>query len=88
MPDSYAVVLDVLTHTFGVPTTEVSPHRELGTLELDSLARAELALILKERLGVMCSDQDVPPGVTVEALAGLLDARAPCRPRTGPAEAG
>lgn len=75
MARGYGTVLDVLTSTFSVPPVEVQPHKEFGTLDLDSLARSELALILKETLGVPCSDQDVPAHATVGGLAALLDAR-------------
>ncbi|MBP2406523.1 acyl carrier protein [Streptomyces syringium] len=87
MPGVYDAVFGVLTGTLAVPPAEVGPQRQLDALHLDSLARAELALTLKELLGVPCSDHDVPATATVGGLAALLDDRLADRTRAPGGEA-
>ncbi|MFF4407477.1 acyl carrier protein [Streptomyces sp. NPDC001262] len=52
MTDTCDVVRSILTRTFRVPDHEITPHVTLEQLRLDSLALAEFALVLQERIGV------------------------------------
>ncbi|MDQ0789991.1 acyl carrier protein [Streptomyces sp. B3I7] len=72
MPDTYDTVRSVLTDTFRVPGTDIEPGRTLGQLDLDSLALAELALVLHERLGVRIDGEYASRDTTVDRLAGHL----------------
>ncbi|MER5784235.1 acyl carrier protein [Streptomyces mobaraensis] len=76
MSDPYETLLDVLEGTFAIPRAEVDPSTKLTELGLESLARAELALILRDHFAVPLSEEDVPVDATVGDLAGLLSRRA------------
>lgn len=45
-------ITDVLISTFKVPAAEILPDSTMDSLEMDSLAVAEFAVIIKEKLGV------------------------------------
>ncbi|MFI9203041.1 acyl carrier protein [Streptomyces sp. NPDC053048] len=75
MPDPHETLLGILEAHFGIDRAEVNPSVPLTALELDSLARAELALILRDRLGVALTEEDLPEGATVRNVLDLLAAR-------------
>ncbi|MFI8169867.1 acyl carrier protein [Streptomyces sp. NPDC086081] len=52
MSDTYEIIRHTLTTTFRIPGDEVTPESTLEELEIDSLALAEFALILEQKLGV------------------------------------
>jgi acyl carrier protein len=68
VPDTYDTVRSVLTQTFRVPEEEIEPGLTLGQLDLDSLALAELALVLHERLGVRIDGEYASRETTLAAL--------------------
>ncbi|MGW1469093.1 acyl carrier protein [Streptomyces sp. NPDC002308] len=45
-------IVGVLTDTFKVPPVEIHPESTMDSLEMDSLAVAEFAVIIKETLGI------------------------------------
>ncbi|WP_171163583.1 acyl carrier protein [Streptomyces sp. I05A-00742] len=75
MSDLHETLFGVLEGNFGIPRTEVSPGTKLTELGLESLARAELALILRDRLAVALTDEDVPEDTTVGDVIELLSTR-------------
>ncbi|MFC8422152.1 acyl carrier protein [Streptomyces sp. NPDC057236] len=74
MPDTYDTVRSILTSTFRVPEEEIRPERTLEQLDLDSLALAELVLVVHERLGVKISSEHVSRTTTLARVVGHLDA--------------
>ncbi|MFC8571613.1 acyl carrier protein [Streptomyces sp. NPDC057245] len=71
--DTYAVMRSVLTTTFKIPDDEISPERTLEQLELDSLALAEFALILQERLEVRIDEEHATRATTLAQVTEHLD---------------
>jgi acyl carrier protein len=74
VPDTYDTVRSVLTGAFRVPEDEIEPGRTLGQLDLDSLALAELALVLHERFGVKIDAEYASREATVAQVVAHLDA--------------
>ncbi|MBZ6112770.1 MULTISPECIES: acyl carrier protein [Streptomyces] len=74
MTDTYDVIRSVLTTTFQIPDAEISPERTLEQLELDSLALAEFALILQERLEVPVDEEHATRTTTLVQVTEHLDA--------------
>ncbi|MFI0739281.1 acyl carrier protein [Streptomyces sp. NPDC021100] len=72
MSDLYVVLTGILEDSFGIPRTEVGPTTRLSDLDMESLARAELSLILQDRLGFPMADVDVPGEATLADVVGLL----------------
>lgn len=71
--DTYAVICSVLTTAFKIPDDEISPERTLEQLELDSLALAEFALILQERLEVRIDEEHATRATTLAQITEHLD---------------
>ncbi|MEU7644908.1 MMPL family transporter [Streptomyces huasconensis] len=71
--DTFDVMRAVLTSAFRVPEDEVVPDATLEQLDLDSLALAEFALILEERLGVKIDSEHAVRSTTLAEVATHLD---------------
>ncbi|GHE15380.1 phosphopantetheine-binding protein [Streptomyces alanosinicus] len=71
--DTYGHVCAALTTTFRIPEHELSPEATLEQLELDSLALAELVLVLEERLGVKADSGRATRTTTLAEVAAHLD---------------
>ncbi|MEV2255587.1 MMPL family transporter [Streptomyces sp. NPDC050147] len=71
--DTFDVIRTALTSTFRVPEEEVLASATLEQLELDSLALAEFALILEERLGVKIDSEHAGRTTTLAEVASHLD---------------
>ncbi|NXY93599.1 acyl carrier protein [Streptomyces sp. BR123] len=65
----------ILSSRFGVPEEEITADATLRGLDLDSLAIAELSLVLRDDLGVPCTDDEMRPQHTVGQLVQLLRSR-------------
>ncbi|GGP45213.1 phosphopantetheine-binding protein [Streptomyces sp. L500] len=74
MTDTYAVIHSILTTTFRVPDHEIGPQVTLEQLQLDSLALAELALLLEERIGVKLDSEHATRFTTLAEITDHLDA--------------
>ncbi|MGY0019691.1 phosphopantetheine-binding protein [Streptomyces sp. cg35] len=70
-----SAITEVLTEKFEVDPAAVRPGATLESLDLDSLALAELALTLQERLGVPVDGDEAAKHVTVAGLAAVLSAK-------------
>jgi acyl carrier protein len=66
-------ITEVLAQTFKVPAVEISPHATMDSLEMDSLAVAEFAVIIKERLGVDTDADTLLKGATLAEISAFLD---------------
>ncbi|MEV7425519.1 MULTISPECIES: acyl carrier protein [unclassified Streptomyces] len=66
-------ITEVLTETFKVPAAEIVPEATMDTLEMDSLAVAELAVIIKETLDVRADSDTLLKGASLAALTAYLD---------------
>lgn len=73
MSTSHEAVYRVLRHTlsekFRVPHEEIRPDATIGELDLDSLALAELAVVLSEELGVSVTEEGVTRTTTLDQFA-------------------
>ncbi|MFJ8822965.1 phosphopantetheine-binding protein [Streptomyces sp. NPDC102467] len=65
----------VLTEKFEIDPAVVRPDATLESLDLDSLALAELALSLQERLGVKVAESEATKHTTVAGLTASLAAK-------------
>ncbi|NEB76219.1 hypothetical protein G3I40_13450 [Streptomyces sp. SID14478] len=65
----------VLTEKFEVDPAAVHPDATLESLDLDSLALAELALALQEELGVKVEESEATKHTTVAGLTAALSAK-------------
>ncbi|MFB9576408.1 acyl carrier protein [Streptomyces yanii] len=67
-------ITDVLTNTFKVPAAEILPGSTMDSLEMDSLAVAEFAVIIKETLGVEADSDKLYKDATLADITTFIDA--------------
>ncbi|MFE7710858.1 acyl carrier protein [Streptomyces sp. NPDC057486] len=67
-------ITDVLTNTFKVPAAEILPGSTMDSLEMDSLAVAEFAVIIKEALGVEADSDKLYKDATLADITTFIDA--------------
>lgn len=72
MTDTYDTVRSALAATFRIPEDELHPQVTLAQLEMDSLALAEFALVLEERLGVKLQSEHATGETTLAEVAEHL----------------
>ncbi|MFJ9633643.1 phosphopantetheine-binding protein [Streptomyces sp. NPDC091280] len=70
-----SAVTAVLTQKFEVSPEFIRPEATLESLDLDSLALAELALALQEELGVPVAEEEAARHSTVGELVATLNAK-------------
>jgi acyl carrier protein len=70
-----AVLFDVLTTKFNVPEREITPGSTMDDLDTDSLALAEPALALQDRVGVRIEGHEADEDTTVAELTATLAAK-------------
>ncbi|MFJ9380074.1 phosphopantetheine-binding protein [Streptomyces sp. NPDC101455] len=75
MSPAQTVVTAVLTEKFEVSAESIRPEATLESLDLDSLALAELALALQEQLGVPVAEDEAAKHSTVGELVAALNAK-------------
>ncbi|MFE5140432.1 acyl carrier protein [Streptomyces fagopyri] len=68
-------VTAVLTEKFEVSPERIRPEATLESLDLDSLALAELGLVLQEQLGVRVEEDATAKRSTVGELVAALNAK-------------
>ncbi|MFJ2110815.1 MULTISPECIES: acyl carrier protein [unclassified Streptomyces] len=66
-------ITEVLAGTFKVPAEEIVPEATMDSLEMDSLAVAEFAVIIKETLGVDADSDRLLKGATLAEITAYLD---------------
>ncbi|MEU4177523.1 acyl carrier protein [Streptomyces sp. NPDC026589] len=74
--DVYGLIQGALTETFQVPAEDVRPDAAISTLELDSLAVAELTVMLSEQLGVAVIEGEVTAETTLAEFAQQIESAA------------
>ncbi|EST20303.1 acyl carrier protein [Streptomyces roseochromogenus] len=84
MTDTYDTIRSVLTGSFLVPEAEIGPEVTLEQLELDSLALAEFALILDERLGVKIDSEHATRTTTLAEVTEYVGTLRTSDPVTAP----
>ncbi|MFG2561283.1 acyl carrier protein [Streptomyces sp. NPDC048496] len=67
-------ITDVLTNTFKVPAAEILPGSTMDSLEMDSLAVAEFAVIIKETLGVEADSDKLYKDATLADITTFIGA--------------
>jgi acyl carrier protein len=70
----HSQITDVLTNTFKVPAAEILPGSTMDSLEMDSLAVAEFAVIIKETLGVEADSDKLYKDATLADITTFIDA--------------
>ncbi|MER8042184.1 acyl carrier protein [Streptomyces sp. NPDC094032] len=71
MSDVYGIIRESLM-AFNIPADMITPEATLTDLEMDSLALAEFALILEDRLGVKIGDADITKDASIADLVSAL----------------
>ncbi|MFF8914833.1 acyl carrier protein [Streptomyces sp. NPDC015032] len=66
-------ITEVLTHTFKVPAAEIRPDSTMDSLEMDSLAVAEFAVLIRETVGGGDFDR-LPKDATLADITRIIDA--------------
>ncbi|WP_326632807.1 MULTISPECIES: acyl carrier protein [unclassified Streptomyces] len=66
-------ITDVLISTFKVPAAEILPDSTMDSLEMDSLAVAEFAVIIKEKLGVDAGSDRLYKDATLADITRFID---------------
>jgi acyl carrier protein len=74
VPDTYQRLCSLLTSTFRIPEEQIEPCSTLQQLDLDSLALAELSLVIHEEFGVRITTEQATPDTTVADIIERLDA--------------
>ncbi|WLQ32161.1 acyl carrier protein [Streptomyces castrisilvae] len=69
-------ITDVLSRTFKVPVAEILPESTMDSLDMDSLAVAEFAVVLRETTGVELDSATLHRQTTLAALTEFLHASA------------
>ncbi|NED10982.1 acyl carrier protein [Streptomyces sp. SID9124] len=67
-------ITDVLSRTFKVPVAEILPGATMDGLDMDSLAAAEFAVVLRETTGVELDAGTLTRDTTLAELTALLHA--------------
>lgn len=73
MSEIHPKIAEVLSETFKVPVVEIIPEATMDSLEMDSLAVAELAVIIKETLGIDADAESFLKGATLTEITAFLD---------------
>ncbi|MEV0037042.1 acyl carrier protein [Streptomyces sp. NPDC050804] len=73
MSEIHPRINEVLTETFKVPAAEIVPGATMDSLEMDSLAVAEFAVIIKETLGIDTDSDTLLKGATLAEITAFLD---------------
>ncbi|PVE12743.1 hypothetical protein Y717_29420 [Streptomyces scopuliridis RB72] len=73
MSEIHPKITEVLTATFKVPAAEIIPEATMDSLEMDSLAVAEFAVIIKETLGIDADSDSLLKGATLAEITAFLD---------------
>ncbi|MFG3531325.1 acyl carrier protein [Streptomyces sp. NPDC047917] len=69
-------ITDVLTHTFKVPAAEIHPGSTMDSLEMDSLAVAEFAVLIRETTGGDRDFDQLPKDATLADISRFMDTAA------------
>ncbi|MFF1837881.1 acyl carrier protein [Streptomyces sp. NPDC058231] len=69
-------ITEVLAHTFKVPAAEILPDSTMDSLEMDSLAVAEFAAIIKETLGIHADPDQLYRNATLADITEFIGAAA------------
>lgn len=75
-PAIHPRITDVLSQTFRVPVAEILPDSTMDSLDMDSLAVAEFAVVLREATGVELDPGALHRQTTLAGLTELLHAAA------------
>ncbi|WP_335933161.1 acyl carrier protein [Streptomyces sp. PTD5-9] len=66
-------IIEVLTHTFKVPAAEIRPDSTMDSLEMDSLAVAEFAVLLRETTGGDTDLDRIPKNATLADISRFIE---------------
>ncbi|MGC5345538.1 acyl carrier protein [Streptomyces sp. DT24] len=73
MYEIHPKINEILIGTFRVPAAEILPHSTMDSLEMDSLAVAEFAVILRETLDVDAGSDRLYRDATLAELTAFID---------------
>jgi acyl carrier protein len=66
-------ITEVLTRTFKVPVAEIHPGSTMDSLEMDSLAVAEFAVLIRETAGGIREFDQLPKNATLADITRFID---------------
>ena len=66
---------DLLAENFGVPREELRPDTTFSELEFDSLVLIEFGLLVRKRLGVVLTEEELTEVRTIADAAALVAAK-------------
>ncbi|MGW1429970.1 acyl carrier protein [Streptomyces sp. NPDC002431] len=69
-------IAEVLTQTFKVPAADIHPSSTMDSLEMDSLAVAEFAVLIREATGCDREFEQFPKGATLADITRFMDVAA------------
>ncbi|MER6101547.1 acyl carrier protein [Streptomyces sp. NPDC001832] len=69
-------ITEVLTRTFKVPVAEIRPDSTMDSLEMDSLAVAEFAVLIRETMGGDGDFDKLPKDASLADITRFIDATA------------
>ncbi|WP_255953423.1 phosphopantetheine-binding protein [Streptomyces odontomachi] len=75
MPSVLDQISDILVNRFGVEPEEVNEDATMRSLDLDSLAMVEFALVAGGEFQVTIEDEEVDADSTVKDLIALIDGK-------------
>ncbi|WP_326763950.1 acyl carrier protein [Streptomyces sp. NBC_01591] len=76
-------ITEVLTHTFKVPAAEIHPGSTMDSLEMDSLAVAEFAVLIRDTAGGDRDFDQLPKDATLADISRFIYAAADGGARVG-----
>lgn len=68
-------IIDLLTTKFDMPEALIRSGQSFDVMGLDSLVLLEVALAIKKETGVVLSEEELLPELTVTDLTALIHAR-------------
>ncbi|MFF3177620.1 acyl carrier protein [Streptomyces sp. NPDC057900] len=72
----HPTITEVLSRTFRVPVAEILPGSTMDSLDMDSLAVAEFAVVIREATGVELDPGTLHRDTTLAGLTEFLRAKA------------
>ncbi|MGN5631839.1 acyl carrier protein [Streptomyces sp. AC154] len=72
----HPTITEVLSRTFRVPVAEILPESTMDSLDMDSLAVAEFAVVMREAVGVELDPGTLHRDTTLAGLTEFLRAKA------------
>ncbi|CAM5363243.1 hypothetical protein STENM223S_03931 [Streptomyces tendae] len=73
----YGTLRETLVTKFAIPDEEIRPGTTVGELDLDSLALAELAVVMSEELGITVTEEGITADTSLEEFTERITSGVP-----------